>query len=171
MTDEPRAVVRGDELEQLIVRIGIESAETHVLTGGSPIGLMCRMRFLWPLAVAGLALLGGCSSSRPADTARLTLNNPYWDRVNVQLVITRGFDCDSRGDGVIDSRELVMPRNRLEITDVPNGSASDIEQTMSFFSGVLLSSVRAFGYMAVRSMVTSMSMPESLTMCSSSRTA
>jgi hypothetical protein len=83
---------------------------------------MDRMRLLRPLALAGLALLGGCSLSRPADTARLTLNNPYWDRVNVQLVITRGSDCDSRGDGLIDSRELVMPRNKLEIIDVPNGA-------------------------------------------------
>ena len=39
-----------------------------------------------------------------------------------QLVITRGTDCDSRGDGLIDSRELVMPRNKLEVIDVPNGA-------------------------------------------------
>ena len=79
------------------------------------------MRLL-PPAVAGLIVLAGCSSSLPADSARLTLNNPYWDRVNVQLVITRGSNCDSRGDGFIESRELVMPRNKLEVIDVPNGA-------------------------------------------------
>jgi hypothetical protein len=80
------------------------------------------MRFWTAVAAGGLALLGGCSSPPPADTSRLTLNNPYWDRVNVQLVITRGSDCDSRGDGFIDSRELVMPRNQPEAIDVPNGA-------------------------------------------------
>ena len=80
------------------------------------------MRFRTPFAAAGLALLGGCSSSPPPNTARLTLNNPYWDRVNVQLVITRGSYCDRSGDGFIDSRELVMSRNKLEIIDVPNGA-------------------------------------------------
>src|SRR4051794_1474769 len=81
-----------------------------------------EMRFWTPVAAAGLVLLGGCSSPPPADTSRLTLNNPYWDRVNVQLVITHGSDCDNRGDGFIDSRELVMPRNQPEVIDVPNGA-------------------------------------------------
>ena len=58
------------------------------------------MRF-WPLGAVG----GGAGrcwrlwTHRRPTPARLTLNNPYWDRVNVQLVITRGSDCDSRGDG------------------------------------------------------------------------
>jgi hypothetical protein len=52
----------------------------------------------------------------------LTLNNPYWDRVKVQLVLTRGSDCDSRGDGFIDSWELVMTRNRPEVIDAPVGA-------------------------------------------------
>lgn len=85
------------------------------------------MRLL-PLMLGGVVVLaeaialGGCSPPPPADTTRLTLNNPYWDRVNVQLVLTRGSDCDSSGDGVIDSRDLVMIRNRPEIIDVPNGA-------------------------------------------------
>ena len=80
------------------------------------------MRFLRALAATGLVILGGCGSSPPPDTARLSLNNPRWDRVNVQFVITRGTDCDSRGDEFVDSREVVMPRNKLEIVDVPNGA-------------------------------------------------
>jgi hypothetical protein len=79
------------------------------------------MRIL-PVAVAGLIALGGCSSAPPPDSTRLTLNNPYWDRVNVQLVVTRHSDCDNRGDGYVSSREFVMPRNKLEIIDVPNGA-------------------------------------------------
>jgi hypothetical protein len=79
------------------------------------------MRLLLP-AFGGLIALGGCSSPPPADATRLTLNNPYWDRVNVQLVVTRSSDCGSRGDGFIDSRELVMSRNRPEVIDVPNGA-------------------------------------------------
>jgi len=79
------------------------------------------MRFHMAVAAAGFTLLGGCSS-QPADSARLSLNNPSWDRVNVQLVITRSSDCDSRGDGYIASRELVMARNKIEVIDVPNGA-------------------------------------------------
>lgn len=77
------------------------------------------MRLL--IAAAGLAVLGGCAS-KPADSARLTLNNPYWDRTNVQLVITRSSDCENRGDGYLGTKELVMARNRLEVIDVPNGA-------------------------------------------------
>ena len=74
------------------------------------------------LVLGGMFALGGCASPPPADTARLTLNNPYWDRVNVQLVVTRSSDCDSRGEEFIDGRELVMTRNRLEVIDVPDGA-------------------------------------------------
>ena len=79
------------------------------------------MRLLFAAIVAATAL-GGCSSAPPAGFARLTLNNPYWTKVNVQLVVTRSSDCDNRGEGFIDIRELVMPRNQLEIIDVPNGA-------------------------------------------------
>ena len=79
------------------------------------------MRLLLPMLGAVIAL-GGCSSPRPADTARLTLNNPYWDRVNVQLVVTRSSDCERSAQGLIDSRDLVMSRNKLEVIDVPDGA-------------------------------------------------
>ncbi len=79
------------------------------------------MRLLFPAIIAAMTL-GGCGSSPPPDATRLTLNNPYWDRVNVQIVVTRSSDCDNRGDGFIDIRELVMSRNKLELIDVPNGA-------------------------------------------------
>jgi len=73
----------------------------------------------------GLFWLAGCSmlSSTPSDTATLTLNDPYWDRVNVEVVITKRDDCDSRGDGYISSKELVMRKNKTESVGVPNGAA------------------------------------------------
>lgn len=77
------------------------------------------MRFIPVLA--GLTALAACSSP-PADSARLTLNNPYWERVNVELVITRSFDCNNRGEGFIEVRELVMAKNRTELIAVPNGA-------------------------------------------------
>ena len=36
----------------------------------------------------------------PADTAQLTLKDPYWDRVSVEIVITKRADCDSRARGL-----------------------------------------------------------------------
>src|SRR6266700_2037276 len=60
----------------------------------------------------------GCSSA-PGGTATLTLNDPYWERVNVQIVITKRADCDSREDGYIETRELVMLKQRSETIDVP----------------------------------------------------
>jgi hypothetical protein len=70
---------------------------------------------------AGLLALAACSSP-PADSARLTLNNPYWDRVNVQLVITKSSDCGNRGEGFIEAKDLVMAKNRTELIAVPNGA-------------------------------------------------
>ena len=71
---------------------------------------------------SGLALLAACSPTAPADSARVALNNPYWERVNVQLVVTRSSDCDNRGEGYVSSRDLVMVKNRTEVIHVPNGA-------------------------------------------------
>jgi hypothetical protein len=73
-------------------------------------------------ALAGAIVLAGCSSPPPADVTRFTLNNPYWDRVNVQLVVTRSSDCGNRGEGFIDSWDVVMTRNRPEVIDLPEGA-------------------------------------------------
>jgi hypothetical protein len=78
------------------------------------------MRFA--AVLASVLLLAACSSlSRPADGSRLTLNNPYWERVNVQLVITKSSDCENRGEH-LNSRELVMIKNKLEMVQVPSGA-------------------------------------------------
>jgi hypothetical protein len=71
----------------------------------------------WP----GLVLLvwvAACSSS-PAGTATLTLNDPYWDKVNVQVVITKRADCDSRAEGYVETKEIVMRKEHGETIEVP----------------------------------------------------
>src|SRR5437016_5701284 len=47
----------------------------------------------------GLVLTLAACSSTSGDNSHLTLNDPTWDRVTVELVITKRADCDSRGDG------------------------------------------------------------------------
>ena len=66
-------------------------------------------------------LLAGCNP-RPADSSTLILNDPYWERVNVDLVITHRADCDSRADGFVETRQLVMRKGKTERIDVPNGA-------------------------------------------------
>ena len=71
-----------------------------------------------------LSLLAGCSmfGSPSSGGSRLTLNDPYWDRVTVEIVITSNTDCDNRGQGYISSREIVMRKNKTEAIDVPAGA-------------------------------------------------
>ena len=71
--------------------------------------------------LGGLLSLASCSST-PGDTSTLTLNDPYWDRVNVEVVITRRADCGSRGEGYVATKELVMHKNTTEAIEVPNGA-------------------------------------------------
>jgi len=70
---------------------------------------------------AGLTVLlwAAACSSAPRGTATLTLNDPYWDKVNVQIVITKRADCDSRDAGYIETKDLVMRKERSETIEVP----------------------------------------------------
>lgn len=74
------------------------------------------MRYRAWLLVLSLA---ACSST-PSGATRLTLNDPYWDRVNVEIVITKRADCDSREEGYIETRQVTMRKNKTETIDVPN---------------------------------------------------
>ena len=71
--------------------------------------------------LAMLLLLAACGS-KAAGTATLTLKDPYWDRVNVEVVITKSADCDSRGEGYISNKSVVMHKNTPESFDVPDGA-------------------------------------------------
>jgi hypothetical protein len=62
--------------------------------------------------------VAACSSS-PAGTAKLTLNDPYWDKVNVEIVITKRADCDSRAEGYVETKEVVMRKEHGETIEVP----------------------------------------------------
>ena len=71
--------------------------------------------------LVGLLSLAACGS-KPSDTSTLILNDPHWDRVNVEVVITKRADCDSREDGYLETRELVMRKERSETIEVPPGA-------------------------------------------------
>ena len=77
------------------------------------------MRYRAWLLVLSVA---GCSSA-PSGMTTLTLNDPTWERVNVQIVITKSADCDNRGEGFIETRQLAMRKNRTEAIDVPSGAS------------------------------------------------
>ena len=72
----------------------------------------------WLVAV----LLWGCSSGS-SQTATLTLDNPTWERVNVQAVLTNSADCDNRSDGYVETKEFVMTKGHSETIEAPHGEA------------------------------------------------
>ncbi len=74
-----------------------------------------------PILLPAVLALAACSSP-PAGTSTLILNDPYWDRVNVEVVTTKRADCDSRGEGFISEKKLVMRKNTTERFEVPAGA-------------------------------------------------
>ncbi|HEX3861917.1 MAG TPA: hypothetical protein VHY35_09535 [Stellaceae bacterium] len=78
------------------------------------------MRLTARVAALGLLAVAGCSSP-PAGSSQVTLNDPYWDKVNVEVVMTKSSICDKR-DAYISSKELVMHKNKTETFDVPDGA-------------------------------------------------
>ena len=68
-----------------------------------------------------LFFLAACGA-KTSDNSTLILNDPIWDRVNVEVVITRRSDCDSRADGYVSTQQLSMRKNRTERIEVPNGA-------------------------------------------------
>jgi hypothetical protein len=78
------------------------------------------------LCVAALGGAGAClsaCSSTPKNMAVLTLRDPFWDRVNVQAVITKSSDCDDRKDGYVETRNFVMRKGKTVKIDAPNGDS------------------------------------------------
>ncbi len=65
------------------------------------------MRHLaWFCALLALSACGAVSSG---PSATLILNNPTWDRVNVEAVITKSPNCDNR-EAYVSTQEFVMTK-------------------------------------------------------------
>ena len=77
------------------------------------------MRRAWLAALLGLA---ACSSG-DSSTATLILNDPTWERVNVEVVFTKSSDCDNRGEGYDRSQQIQMRKNKTERFEAPNGES------------------------------------------------
>ena len=77
----------------------------------------------YPAWLIAVLLLSACSSSGSSQTATLTLDNPTWDRVNVQAVITTSADCDNRGGGYVETKEFVMTKGHTQKIEAPHGEA------------------------------------------------
>jgi predicted component of type VI protein secretion system len=77
-----------------------------------------RLRAWLPL----LLCLAACSST-PKDSSKLTLRNTAWDHVNVQLVITKGGNCDATGSDVVSSQDFVLHRDQTKTFTAPNGTS------------------------------------------------
>jgi hypothetical protein len=77
------------------------------------------MRFC--VLIGLLLAIAGCSSGAPG-AARLTLNDPYWDHVNVEFVITKSDNCSNRGPGYISTKKVEMYKDTTFSIDVPEGA-------------------------------------------------
>jgi hypothetical protein len=75
------------------------------------------MRYL--LLVAALLVFSGCSSGS-SHSATLILDNPTWDKVNVQAVITQSSDCDERQNGYVSTENFTMIKGQTHKVIAPN---------------------------------------------------
>ena len=73
----------------------------------------------YPAWVMALAAVAGCSSGS-GQSATLVLDNPTWDRVNVEAVITKSSDCGERSDGYVATKHFVMTKGRTYPVVAPN---------------------------------------------------
>jgi hypothetical protein len=69
------------------------------------------MRHVAWLAV--LLSLAACGLGGNSQSATLILDNPTWDRVNVEAVITTSPNCDNR-EAYVSTQEFVMTKNRTQ---------------------------------------------------------
>jgi hypothetical protein len=78
------------------------------------------MRYLpW---LSALLALSACGSVSSGTSATLILNNPTWDRVNVEAVITKSPNCDNR-DAYLSTQQFVMAKNRTQRIEAPNAES------------------------------------------------
>lgn len=78
------------------------------------------MRLRFGLIVTAL-LAAGCSSGSGGQ--QLTLHNPVWERVDVEVVLTHSSDCNNRGPEFVSTKEIVLRKDKSEAIDVPPDAA------------------------------------------------
>jgi hypothetical protein len=70
------------------------------------------------LAVVAAAV---CACSSGSDnSATLILDNPSWDRVNVEAVITKSSDCGDKSNGYVATKDFVMTKGQTHKVVAPN---------------------------------------------------
>jgi hypothetical protein len=70
----------------------------------------------WFAALLCLSACGGVSAS---PSATLILNDPTWERVNVQVAVTTSPNCDNR-DAYVSTQEFVMLKNKTQRIEAPH---------------------------------------------------
>jgi hypothetical protein len=75
------------------------------------------MRYL--ALLLALPMVSGCSSGS-SQSATLVINDPTWDRVNVEAVITKSSDCDDRQNGYVATKSFVMTKDKTHEVVAPN---------------------------------------------------
>jgi hypothetical protein len=63
--------------------------------------------------------LSACGSTGSGSSATLILNNPTWERVNVEAVVTKSPDCDKR-EAYVSTQQFVMTKGRTQRIEAPN---------------------------------------------------
>jgi hypothetical protein len=69
----------------------------------------------WIVALLWLAACGSGSD----QAAKLILVNPTWDRVHVEIVVTKSTDCDKQ-DAYVSTKEIVMSKDQSHTVTTPN---------------------------------------------------
>ena len=73
----------------------------------------------YPALIAVLLAVSGCSSGSD-HSATLVLDNPTWDRVNVEAVITKSEDCNERANGYVATKDFAMAKGQTHKVVAPN---------------------------------------------------
>ena len=76
----------------------------------------------YPAWLSAVLMLSACSSGS-SQTATLILDNPTWDRVNVEAVITNSADCDNRGKDYVATKHFVMTKDHTQKIEAPNAES------------------------------------------------
>jgi hypothetical protein len=73
----------------------------------------------YPALIATLLVVSSCSSGSD-QSATLVLDNPTWDRVNVEAVITKSSDCNERANGYVATKDFAMAKGQTHKVVAPN---------------------------------------------------